>query len=122
MQKEFHWKTAVWMCNNFKRIVIPQFESKKMSNKTKRIITTKTVRNMSTLAHGKFLERLKTKAEELNCEIVIVKEDRTTMTCGKCNTLNYNIKDKQEWICNECKHYHDRDCNASRNILQKQFQ
>jgi putative transposase len=121
LQSELHWKVSNWVCKKFDRVIIPKFESQKMCKKEFRKISTKTVRNMSVLSHGKFLERLKTKAEEFRSEIVIVKEDYTTMTCGKCYNRNLKIGSLEEWVCPKCKHYHDRDCNASRNILQKQL-
>lgn len=105
LQSELHWKLSNWICKKFDRIVIPIFESKKMCKKGNRKISTKTVRNMSMLSHGKFLERLKTKAEEFRSEIVIVKEDFITMTCCSCYTMNRKIGSLEEWTCYKCSHY-----------------
>jgi transposase len=55
-----------------------------MSNKKSRKISTKTVRGMSSLAHGLFLDKLKTKVIENSSKIIIIDEMYTTMTCGKC--------------------------------------
>ena len=62
MQSELHWKCSNWICSNYDTVVLPHFGSKEMSNKIKRKINNKTVRNMMVLGHCKFLERLKTKA------------------------------------------------------------
>lgn len=123
LQKEMHDKTINWLTTNYNRIVIPKFDSKSMSNKKSRRISTKTVRGMSSLAHGLFLEKLKTKAIENSSKIIIIDEMYTTMTCGKCFYKNKNIKSKSEWVCPKCNWYHDRDTNASRNMLiMKEFE
>lgn len=121
LQKELHDKTSNWLTSNYKSIVIPRFESKKMINKENRNINTKTVRNMTTLGHGLFLEKLKAKAIQNKTTIVVVDEIDTTKTCGKCNNKNNKIKSLSEWKCEKCKWQHDRDGNAARNILFKYF-
>jgi IS605 OrfB family transposase len=121
LQTELHWKVASWVCNKYSNIVIPQFGVKSMINKNSRNISTKTVRNMLTLSHSEFLEKLKTKAEELGTRIHIVNEAYTTRTCGNCFKRQNNIGGASEWICNKCNYYLDRDVNASRNILFKYF-
>lgn len=120
-QKELHGKVALWLCKNYDEIVMPHFGSKQMSEKVSRKIATKTVRNMMVLGHCKFLEKLKTKAQEYNVLVTIVDECHTTMTCGKCKHRQKDIKSKKEWRCSRCDTVHLRDCNAARNILMKKF-
>jgi len=48
-----------------------------MSQKRGRKIKTKTVRQMSVLGHKLFLQRLKTKANETNTNVIIVNESYT---------------------------------------------
>jgi len=121
LQQEMHWKMARYLCSNFRQVVIPNFGSKKMIKRNCRNISTDTVRKMMLLGHGKFLERLKTKAEEMGTRIEIVSEFQTTMTCGKCDNLQRDIGSKEEWECGKCHTHHDRDGNASRNIYIKQW-
>jgi transposase len=124
LQHEMHCKVSNWLCKKYNTIVIPRFDSKNMVSKNKsvkRVISTKTVRNMSLLAHGKFLEMLKTKAQEFQSELIIVDEIDTTKTCSKCLYKCNTIGAKEEWRCLKCKHFHDRDCNASKNILMKVY-
>ena len=118
-QKELHWKTSSWLCKDYKQIVVPHFESKSMSSVTNRNIKTKTVRQMSVLAHARFLERLKAKAEETGTELVVVDEKYTTMTCGYCGVRNKEVGSQKEWKCPSCNWHHQRDINAARNILFK---
>lgn len=119
LQDELHWKVAHWLCKQYKKIVIPVFGSKNMVLKSTRNIQTKTVRHISALCHGKFLEKLKTKAQEFASDIQIVSEKYTTMTCGNCKHLDRSIGSNKQWICKHCNWFHDRDINASRNILLK---
>ena len=119
LQREMHWKTANWLCSNYHEVVIPHFGSKAMSKKKGRKIRNKTVRQMMVLAHCKFLERLKTKAQEYNSKITIVDEINTTKRCGKCNHLQPNVGSKKEWRCSRCNIKILRDPNAARNISRK---
>jgi putative transposase len=61
------------------------------------------------------------KADWYNC--IIQKVDTffaSSQTCSKCGIKNPNVKDLsvRKWIC-ECGAEHDRDLNASLNILQE---
>ena len=41
-------------------------------------------------------------------------------TCNECGWINQNLKlSDREWTCNSCGVVHDRDINASRNILKE---
>ena len=41
-------------------------------------------------------------------------------TCGDCGWINQELKlSDREWTCNSCGVIHDRDVNASRNILKE---
>jgi transposase len=54
-----------------------------------------------------------------NCKVILVTEEYTTMTCGKCGFLKKNIGKNKVYNCDKCNSIFDRDFNAARNILIK---
>jgi putative transposase len=44
----------------------------------------------------------------------------SSKTCGNCGWINQELKlSDREWTCKSCGIVHDRDVNASRNILKE---
>ena len=74
---------------------------------------------------AKFVSMLEYKAEWYGR--TVVKIDRfypSTQICNGCGFRNTSLRglknlSKREWICPECGEVHDRDLNASRNILKE---
>ena len=121
LQQELHKKTSSWLCKNYKNIIIPDFESLKMSKKAGRKLTSKTVRQMSVLAHKEFIQRLKTKAIETNSNVLIVEESYTSKTCSSCLLVKDKKFTGKRFKCDGCKLNIDRDTNGSINIFKKLF-
>lgn len=120
LMTDFHHKTGKFLATNYKTIVIPHFNTKNQMQKSKLNKVVK--RSISSLSHCKFIERLKTKALQHNCNVIDwVNERYTTQCCGNCGHLNKNIGGLREYECPSCHHYHDRDVNAARNIMFKIF-
>lgn len=115
-QDELHWKTAHWLCTTYAKVVLPRFNTQDQVKKRRRRFHKSTVKNMTTLSHGKFLARLKTKAEQFGTDLVIIDEAYTTRTCGICAHVQSDIGARTIWTCSQCLSTHDRDANAARNI------
>ena len=63
---------------------------------------------------------LEYKCKMYDKELVIVDPKYTSKTCSCCGYINYNLKlYDRVWICPNCNTSHDRDINASINILNK---
>jgi transposase len=121
LQSELHNKTISYLCNNFENIYIPKLTKKNdIINKKKRKINSKVVRKMIILGHCKFVEKLKTKANEfINVKVNVITEEYTSQRCWSCNT---NTKTSKEiYKCKNCKFQIDRDYLGSRNILLKNW-
>lgn len=116
--REVHRKMATWLCENYKVILIPKFETSKMVKRGKRKLNNKSVRNMLTWSHYGFRELLKAKAE-LFPWVTVVECDEiyTSKTCGCCGKINENLGSSKVFWCKGCGYIADRDVNAARNIL-----
>lgn len=117
LQDEMHKKTCDMLTKENDIIILPNFKVKEMSKKGQRRIRTKTVRRMQILAHAMFRERLKTKALERGCNLIIGSEHYTSKTCGKCGWIHWKLGGSKVFQCKMCHVTIDRDINAARNIM-----
>jgi len=118
--KDLHWKFAKFLCSNYNTILLPKFESQHMISKEDRKISSKTARSICTYSHYLFQQRLIHKSREFPwCNVVIVEEDYTSVTCGSCGKYNHKLGSSKDFNCPHCDYKADRDINASRNILLK---
>lgn len=85
----------------------------------------KLAKSVSDASFSKFVLMLEYKAEWYGRKVV--KIDRfypSTQLCSGCGYKNESVKGLsglkfREWICPECGEVHDRDLNATRNILKE---
>jgi len=121
LQKELHNKTANFLCNSYQNMYIPKLtRNNDIIRKVRRKLRTKTVRQMVVLGHCKFVERLKTKAEEFtNVKVHIISEEYTSQKCLRCNGLTKTAK--EIFNCDFCNLKVDRDILGSTNILLKNW-
>jgi putative transposase len=122
---EVHKKVSLDLVTRFDTVLIPEFKSKDMVQRRRedgrrRCINSKTARSMLTWAHYRFKERLKHKASEHGKEVVVVTEEYTSKTCGKCGFVNAKFSSKT-FKCASCGVEMDRDANGARNIFLKQL-
>ena len=119
--KDMHHKISKLLSQNFKKILLPKFETQKMVTKkdNNRKINNETARNMNMLSHFKFKELLKHKMIVRKGALVECTEEYTSKTCGNCGILNQNLGSKKVFECSNCMNKFDRDINAARNILIK---
>ena len=69
---------------------------------------------------GDFLSVLKYKADWLGKKVISInKYYPSSQVCNKCEYKNEEVKDLsvRKWICPRCGFEHDRDINASENIM-----
>lgn len=114
---DLHWKSASFLCKNYKYIFLPEFKTQQMTSSANRKISSKTARNMMTLSHYTFFLRLKSKAEELGCCVFRVKEPYTSKYCSSCGNVKWNLTlSDRVYSCSKCGIQADRDLNAAKNI------
>lgn len=77
---------------------------------------------ISDVSWSKFVNLLTYKSEWYGRSIIQIPQNyASSQTCSVCGYVNKETKDLsvREWSCPNCKTYHDRDINASINILRK---
>lgn len=114
---DLHWKTINYTTNNYKHILLPEFENQEMMGQNKY-----NNRSFNILKHYMFKERLKSYINEIpNSQLYIVNEGYTSKTCSSCGILNYELRGNKIFSCvnEECKLVIDRDINGARNIFLK---
>lgn len=109
--REFHHKTAHFLCRFFDVIIIPPFETSQMVTK----LHSKTARAMLTWAHYRFKKFLKHKANEMQSVVIENNEAYTSKTCSNCGKI-HNIGSKKIMKCS-CGVELDRDVNGARGIF-----
>ncbi len=85
----------------------------------------KLAKSVSDASFAKFVSILEYKAKWYGR--TVVKIDRfypSTQVCSTCGFQNTSLRglknlSKREWVCPECGEVHDRDLNASRNVLKE---
>lgn len=113
LRKDLHSKTVKHLTENYKRIIIPPFETQKLTEK----LSSSDNRVMLTLSFYKFLTRLKDKCKEKQRELIIRPEYYTSKTCGCCGWINKNLSNSDVYNCVSCGLIIDRDMNGARNIM-----
>jgi IS605 OrfB family transposase len=111
-----HKKLSSALCKNYSVIMIPEFQTSRMSSKFNSKLGKKIRRLMLSWCHFKFRERLKIKAEMMGVRVIIVPEDYTSKTCSCCGLMN-NVGSSKIYHCQNCNSIMDRDINAAKNIL-----
>lgn len=81
----------------------------------------KLAKAISDVAWSSFVSKLKYKAQWYGKEVVVI--DRfypSSKTCSCCDYVKESLSlEERTWTCSKCNTIHDRDVNASKNILRR---
>lgn len=142
---EHHRKGAKYLCENYERILLPDFQVQPLLRNKKRHSEYTAIHKIKNIvkakeklkvlkkevklsgrvkyvlqmqSHYRFKKYLQAKSEVYGTKIYRADEAYTTMTCTKCGSQEskYKYREKE---CKKCKYKIDRDLNGSRNILLK---
>jgi transposase len=120
--KDLHHKSSKLLADNYSEILLPSFETSRMTKKNRRINNT-AADNLLMLSHYKFRKLLTEKMKCRGGKLIECTEEYTSKTCGKCGRLNHNLGSSKVFQCNyqNCGLVLDRDINAARNIFMKNY-
>jgi putative transposase len=118
---DLHWKSALFLCKNFNHVLLPDFKVKSISKIGRRNIKSKSVRNLLSLSHYRFSERLKYKADCYGVNIYKCSEAYTSKICGMCGHIDNNLGSNKTYNCNKCGYTTCRDINGARNVFLRQL-
>ena len=116
-RKNFLHELAKAYLKNHEIVVAEELRSKNL------LKNHKIAKSLQDVGHRTFLTLLEQKAQMYGRIFVTVNPKNTTQTCSACGHImsgedKLNLKDR-EWTCPVCQTHHDRDYNASVNILKR---
>lgn len=110
---DWQWKTCHELCSHYSTICI---EDLSLTEMTKRW-----GRKVNDLAFGSFVQKLEHTASKYGTSVIKVgRFYPSSKTCSVCQYVNerLSLRDRH-WVCPKCGTSHDRDLNASVNILRQ---
>lgn len=117
---DFVNRNVTKLVNNHDLLVAEQLQSKNM------LKNHALAQSISDVGWRLFLQKLTTKGNLLNKQVVLVSPKDTTQMCSECGYIcgsdnqhqKLTLKDRK-WTCPNCHRNHVRDVNAAINILNK---
>ena len=115
--RDFHYRYAHWLCQHYRVILLPTYDTRKMVIRSNRVINSKVVRGMMNWRSGAFRAMLQYVSRQYrDCHVAIVDEANTSVTCGRCGRIRRKFSD-DTFQCPSCQWRWGRDWNGARNIL-----
>lgn len=113
-RKDYLQKVTTELVKNYDVIVIEDLRTK---NLLKNHHLAKSISNQS---WGMFRTMLEYKCDWYGKQLIVVKPNYTSQICSTCGYHSGKKPlDVREWTCPKCGTHHDRDINASVNILNR---
>ena len=113
-RKDFQHKESRKIVDNYGVVAVEDLQIKNM------IKNHNLAKSINDAGWGQFLSFLTYKAEEAGCYIERVSPRNTSKTCSVCGYIHKEMTlSVRDWVCPVCNTVHDRDINASINIINK---
>ena len=113
--QELHRQAARFLVDHFEVILLPGFETSEMVERGSRNIRSKTVRNLLSLAHYRFSQFLRHKAQETGVVVIGVNEAYTSKTVSWTGEILKNLGGASVVESQDGERM-DRDYNGARGI------
>jgi putative transposase len=102
--------------NQYQKIVVGDVSSRQLVN-------SRMAKSVLDAGWGMLKAQLQYKGQQAGRSVQVVSERNTSRTCSSCGSLSgpqgVNGLRVRQWICSQCRDWHDRDVNAARNILRR---
>jgi putative transposase len=108
--------------HNFSREIVNRYQYIVVGDVSSlKLVKTRMAKSVLDSSWGMLKRMLQYKGEHAGRSVVVVSERNTTRACSFCGTLSgpagKDMLGVRQWKCSACGAEHDRDENASRNIL-----
>lgn len=112
-RKNHHWKLSHELCKKYDFIFLENLNLEGMKKLWGKKI--------SDLSFSEFVNKLEHISTKYNTVVYkIDKWNASSKICSECDNKNDSLKlSDREWVCQSCGVLHDRDHNASKNILRQ---
>ncbi len=116
--KNSHYKAIKKLFTLGDFIVLPLFETERMSRRAGRVFGNKTAQKLYTWSHYSFGRRLYSKVQTTsNKQIAFTREPGTSKTCDCCGAWNASLGAATVFRCRSCSYTVDRDHHGARGNL-----
>ena len=113
-RKDFHHKESRKVVDTCGYIAVEDLQIRNM------VKNHNLAKSISDAGWGEFVSFIAYKAEEAGCYVRKVNPRNTSKTCSVCGYIHSDMDlSIRKWICPVCNTVHDRDINASINILNE---
>jgi putative transposase len=115
---DLHYKAIKKLTSEYSLIYIPKLNVKRILEQEN--MPKKVKRQLQMECHGKYIKRLKEKAEIMGSKVEIITEYLTTQICSQCFERN-DPKKSKVYKCVCCGLVTGRDINSAKNIYIQQI-